>query len=116
MKLFFLTHVHERAPAAAVAEEGRKSVRALRRIDPRARLADLVVLGLIAADKTLPTGAVKASIDHEGAQCDVFKAKSQTDTGAYTGSDELPSRPADRKRESVSVPPVSGQMQQRPRK
>ena len=59
-------------------------MRALRQIDPRARLADLVVLGLIAADKTLPTGAVKASIDHEGAQCDVFKAKSQTDTGAYT--------------------------------
>ena len=58
-KLFFLTHV-ERAPAAAVAEEGRKSVRALRRIDPRARLADLVVLGLIAADKTLPAGAVGA--------------------------------------------------------
>ena len=46
MKLFSLTHVHERAPAAAVAEEEGKSVWALRRIDPQTghqRLDSLVL-------------------------------------------------------------------------
>ena len=78
-------------------------MRALRQIDPRARLADLVVLGLIAADRHFPNVEREAAADHQGAQCDVFKAKSQTDTGACIGPDELSSRPADRKRGTAGV-------------
>ena len=46
LKLFFLTHDDERAPAAAASEEREKSVWALRRIDPQTghqRLDSLVL-------------------------------------------------------------------------
>ena len=52
LKLFFLTHDDERAPAAAASGEGGKSVRALRWIDPRTRSTDLDVSVCIAADET----------------------------------------------------------------
>ena len=47
-----MTHVHERAPAAAVAEERGKSARALRRIDSWTRFTDLDVLVCTATDRT----------------------------------------------------------------
>merc|ERR1712028_146007 len=50
-KLFFLTHVGERAPAAGRREEREKSARALRWIDPETRSTDLDVLVCIAADR-----------------------------------------------------------------
>ena len=51
-KLFFLTHDDDRAPAAAAPGEGRKSARALRRMDSWTRSTDLDVLVCIATDKT----------------------------------------------------------------
>ena len=51
-KLFFLTHVHERAPAACRREERGKSARALRWIDPETRWAHLDVVVCIAAGTT----------------------------------------------------------------
>ena len=51
-KLFFLTHVDERAPAACRREERRKSVQALRSIELQTRSADLDVFVWIATDKT----------------------------------------------------------------
>ena len=47
-----MTHVDERARAVAIVGERRKSVRALRRIDPWTRSTDLDVFVCIAADKT----------------------------------------------------------------
>ena len=52
LKLFFLTHDDERAPAAAASGERRKSVQALRSIDLQTRSADLDVFVYIATDKT----------------------------------------------------------------
>ena len=52
VRLFFLTHDDERAPAAAASGEGRKSVQALRSIDLQTRSADLDVFVCIATDKT----------------------------------------------------------------
>ena len=52
VKLFFLTHGDERAPAAAAPGERRKSVQALRSIDLQTRSADLDVFVCIATDKT----------------------------------------------------------------
>ena len=49
---FFLTHDDERAPAAAASGEGRKSARALRRIDSWTRFTDLDVLVCTATDRT----------------------------------------------------------------
>ena len=47
-----MTRVHERAPAAAVAKERRKSEQALRSIDLQTRSTDLDVFVYIATDKT----------------------------------------------------------------
>ena len=51
LELFFSAHDGERAPAAAASEQGRKSARALRRIDPWTRSTDLDVLVCIATDR-----------------------------------------------------------------
>ena len=50
-KLFFLTRVHKRAPAAAVTEKRGNSARALRWIDPETRSTDLDVLVCIGATR-----------------------------------------------------------------
>jgi len=51
-ELFFLTHVDARAAADCRREEGGKSVRALRWIDPQTRFAGLGVSVCIATDET----------------------------------------------------------------
>ena len=63
-KLFFLTHVDERAPAAAVAEERGKPARALRWIDPGTRWTHLDVVVCIATGTTHLCLALPVEFDH----------------------------------------------------
>ena len=63
-ELFFLTHVDERAPAAAVAEERGKPARALRWIDPGTRWTHLDVVVCIATGTTHLCLALPVEFDH----------------------------------------------------
>ena len=63
-KLFFLTHVDERAPAACRREERGKSARALRRIDSWTRSADLGVSVCTATDETPLLSLPVPPLDH----------------------------------------------------
>ena len=51
-ELFFLTHVDERAPAAAIAEERGKLARTLRWVDPGTRWTHLDIVVCIATGTT----------------------------------------------------------------